>query len=122
MWKPWGDPAPTSLDGAVCFIEPPINQGVTPKEQVFQIVSDLQDEGLVGLVERTEILRRYDEYCWMHGWMPLGENALFEALAKVVSRKRPFYKGQRVTCYVIPTRQSVIAYPSDEPLLARIAA
>lgn len=102
MWTFWGDPAPTTYDGAVPFSEPPVSDDVTPQEQVSQIVSDLQAEGLVGLVERTEILRRYPEYCWMHGWMPMSENHLFEALGKVVSRKRPFHKGQRITCYAIP--------------------
>jgi hypothetical protein len=102
MWKFWGDPAPISLDGAIPFIEPPVREGVSASEQVATIISELQEEGLVGLVERTEILRRYPEHCWMHGWIPVSENHLFEALAKVVARKRPFDKGQRITCYVIP--------------------
>lgn len=102
MWMPWGDPAPTSLNGGVSFSEPPVRKDITPEEQVSQIVSDLQAEGLIGMVERTEILRRYPEYCWMHGWMPLSENHLFEALGKVVAKRRPFHMKQRITCYVIP--------------------
>lgn len=102
MWKPWGDPAPTSLRGGVSFVEPSVRDDVTPEEQVSQIVSDLQAEGLIGMVERTEILRRYPEYCWMHGWMPLSENHLFEALGKIIAKRRPFHNRQRITCYVIP--------------------
>jgi hypothetical protein len=108
MWTPWGDPPPETLDAATPFVEPDIIDA-TPPEQVSQIVSDLQSEGLVGLVERTEILRRYPEWCWMHGWMPLAENHLFEALAKTVARKRPFHRGQRVTCYVIPSAPRAVA-------------
>jgi hypothetical protein len=102
MWTFWGDPAPTSLRGGVSFSEPRVRDDVTPAEQVSQIVSDLQDEGLIGLVERTEILRRYPEYCWMHGWIPMSENHLFEALGKLVAKRRPFHAKQRITCYVIP--------------------
>jgi hypothetical protein len=104
MWTPWGDPPPTSLKGGVKFKEPPVREGVTPSEQVAQIIADLQAEGLIGLVERTEILRRYPEYCWMHGWMPMSENHLFEALGRVLKRKRPLHSRQRITCYVIPAR------------------
>jgi len=101
MWTYRGDPKPLYLELAEPFAEPDI-RFVAPAEQVSQIVSDLQDEGMTGVVERTEILRRYPEYCWMHGWIPHAENHVFEALGKLVKRVRPFVKGQRITGYVIP--------------------
>lgn len=109
MWTFWGDPAPQSFEGAIPFEEPPVKDNVRTHEQVSRIVADLQAEGLVGLVERTEILRRYPEHCWMHGWLPVSENHLFEALGKVAARKRPFHKGQRITCYVIPAARRLPA-------------
>jgi hypothetical protein len=101
MWNYRGDPKPQNFEFSHPFVEPDI-RSVTPAEQVAQIVSDLQSEGMTGVVERTEILRRYPEYCWMHGWIPHAENHLFEALGKFVKRVRPFHKGQRITGYVIP--------------------
>jgi hypothetical protein len=103
MWTYRGDPKPIYLELAVDFVEPEIRD-VKVSEQVSQILSDLQDEGMTGVVERHEILRRYPEYCWMHGWIPTAENHLFEELARHAKRVRPFVKGQRLTAYVIPEK------------------
>ena len=101
MWTYRGDPKPLHLELATPFAEPDICL-ISPVEQASMIVADLQAEGMTGVVERTEILRRYPEYCWMHGWIPHAENHIFEALGKLVKRVRPFHKGARLTAYVIP--------------------
>ena len=120
MWTYRGDPTPLYLELAEPFDEPSI-RSVTPAEQVSQIVSDLQSEGMTGVVERTEILRRYPEHCWMHGWIPHAENHIFEALGKLVKRVRPFHQGQRITCYVIPeTVSTPEAWP--QPRTASLVA
>jgi hypothetical protein len=73
-----------------------------PTEHAEALIADLQASGHTGVQPRGEILTRYHETCV--GWelVPIGFNALCEALADVCERKRPFVNGHRITAYVIP--------------------
>ncbi len=114
----YGDlPAP---DGALDMIEawePPLPKAVKPRVQVARIIEALQDEGLIGIVPRTEILRRYPEHCEMLGFLPIGTNLLLECMARKAKRVRPLVDGQRITAYVIPPPTRADDKPTSLPAI-----
>lgn len=82
---------------------PAVARAAPPDEQVKGIIFALQEEGITGVVPREEFLDRYQEHCWMLGFIPVGTNALCEAMGKACgAKKRVTIKGKKFTGYLIP--------------------
>lgn len=87
---------------------------ITPSRQVGVMIKCLQEEGLTGIVSLDEILHRYPEYCLMHGWIPLSERSLSNALCKRLKRVRPLVHGKRLTAWRVPGTASATIVNIDD--------
>lgn len=96
-------PPPVQEPVITVWNPPAVPRQAPAEEQAKAIIAALQEEGVTGVVPREEFLDRYQEHCWMLGFIPVGTNALCEAMGKACgAKKRVVIKGKKVTGYLIP--------------------
>jgi hypothetical protein len=75
-----------------------------PSAHVNAIVTALQREGLTGPVSVAEIELRYSDICQANGFEELGQQQLARAMERALPRARKRFGGEKVHCYIVPTR------------------